>query len=189
MYRKYIKRLLDFIISLILFIILFPLILIVGIITLIDLGRPLFNHRKQKEGMNHKVFTMYKFRTSLPKPNVTDDKIFTKVSRIIDASRLNELPQLINVIKGDMSLVGPRPFIPGDTTLPDMPISEKRYLVRPGITGLFQIRGGTHEDKLKCDIEYYDNLSFLLDLKIILLTPIAVIREIKWARKNKKVNR
>lgn len=178
MYRKYIKRLLDIIIGSILFILLLPLIIIVGIITYIDLGRPLFNHRKQKEGLNHKIFIMYKFRTSLPKPKVTDKKIYTKVSRIIDATKLNELPQLINVIKGDMSLVGPRPFIPGDTTLPNTPIDEKRYLVRPGITGLFQIRGGTHEDKLKCDIEYYDNLSFLLDLKIVLLTPFAIIKKI-----------
>lgn len=188
MYRKYIKRLLDFIIGLILFIILLPLIIIVGIITYIDLGRPLLNHRKQKEGLHHKVFTMYKFRTSLPKDHVTDPKKLTKVTRILDVTRLNELPQLLNVIKGDMSLVGPRPFIPGDTTLPDMEISEKRYLVRPGITGLFQVRGGTHEDKLKCDIEYYDNLSFLLDLKIILLTPKAIIREIKYSRKNRKNN-
>ena len=120
---------------------------------------------------------MYKFRTSLPKPPGTTDKVFTKVSRFIDQSRLNELPQLINVIKGDMSLVGPRPFIPNDSTLPKDEISEKRYLVRPGITGLFQVRGGSHKDKLQCDIEYYDNLSFFLDLKIILLTPIALIRK------------
>lgn len=181
MYRKYIKRILDIIIGSILFIILLPLILIVGIITLIDLGRPLFNHRKEKEGMNHKIFTMYKFRTSLPKKNPDDDKILTPVSKIIDITRLNELPQLINVIKGDMSLVGPRPFLANDKTLPDMEISEKRYLVRPGITGLFQVRDGSHEDKLKCDIEYYDNLSFTLDLAIVLLTPIAVFKKVKYA--------
>ena len=181
MYRKYIKRLLDIIIGSILFIILLPLILIVALITLIVLGRPLFNHRKEKEGMNHKIFTMYKFRTSLPKAHVDDDKILTPVTKILDVTRLNELPQLINVIKGDMSLVGPRPFLANDKTLPDMEISEKRYLVRPGITGLFQVRDGTHEDKLKCDIIYYDNLSFTLDLAIVLLTPIAIFKKIKYA--------
>ena len=177
MYRKYIKRILDVIFGVIFLIILSPLIILTGIITYINLGTPLFNHRKQKEGQYHKIFTMYKFRTSLPKQPGTTEKVFTKVSRIIDRSRLNELPQLINVIKGDMSLVGPRPFIPEDETLPKDEISEKRYLVKPGITGLFQIRGGNHKDKLACDIEYYDNLSFWLDLKIILLTPFAIIKK------------
>ena len=178
MYRKYIKRILDILFGTLLFIILSPIIVLVAIITFIDLGFPLFNHRKQKEGQYHKIFIMYKFRTSLPKPEGTKDKVFTKISRIMDRSRLNELPQLINVIKGDMSLVGPRPFLPNDETLPEDEISEKRYLVKPGITGLFQIRGGNHKDKLACDIEYYDNLSFWLDLKIILLTPKAVIKRV-----------
>lgn len=180
MYRKYIKRILDFIISILLFIILLPLIVLVGLLTYIDLGSPILNHRKQKEGQYHKIFIMYKFRTSLPKPEGHDEKIYTKLSRIIDKSKLNELPQLINVIKGDMSLVGPRPFIPGDSTLPDDKIDEKRYLVKPGLTGLFQVMdGGTHKDKLECDIYYYDNLSFWLDLKIILKTPVAIIRKAK----------
>ena len=111
---------------------------------------------------------MYKIRTK----KLPENKEFTKISYYIDRFRLNELPNLINVIKGDMSLVGPRPFIPGDK-LPSGKISKKRYLVRPGITGLAQINGGrsiTHKDKLKYDIIYYDNLSFMLDLKIILKT-------------------
>ena len=178
MYRKYIKRVLDLVFGILLFIILLPLTLLTGLLVYIDLGLPIFNHRKQKEGQYHKIFTMYKFRTSLPKNSENDDKIYTKLSRIIDRTKLNELPQLINVIKGDMSIVGPRPFIPNDSTLPKDEISEKRYLVKPGMTGLFQIRGGTHKDKLACDIEYYDNLSFLLDLKIVLLTPISIIKRI-----------
>lgn len=178
MYRKYIKRILDLVLGLLLFIVLLPLTLLTGLIVYIDLGLPIFNHRKQKEGQYHKVFTMYKFRTSLPKEADSNNKVYTRVSKIIDYTKLNELPQLINVIKGDMSIVGPRPFIPNDDTLPKDEISEKRYLVKPGMTGLFQIRGGTHKDKLACDIEYYDNLSFLLDLKIVLLTPVAIIRKI-----------
>lgn len=179
-YKKYIKRLLDVIISLILIVLLFPLMLITAIITYVELGFPLFNHRKQKEGQYHKIFIMYKFRTSLPKKNGSNEKVFTKITRIIDYSRLNELPQLFNVLKGDMSIVGPRPFIPGDETLPKDKISEKRYLVKPGLTGLFQIKnGGTHKEKLDCDVYYYDNLSFWLDLKIILKTPKALIIKLK----------
>ena len=168
MYSKYIKRLLDIIFGIILFILLLPIILITIIITLIDLGLPIHNEIRLREGKNKKIFTMYKIRTK----KLPGNSEYTRVSRIIDRLRLNELPQLINVIKGDMSLVGPRPFIPNDE-LPEGKISEKRYLVRPGITGLAQVNGGrniTHKAKLKYDIIYYDNLSFILDLKIVLKT-------------------
>ena len=121
---------------------------------------------------------MYKFRTrildSYNKPYI---ERYTKFSYFIDRLHLNELPQLFNVLKGDMSLVGPRPFIPGEE-LPKRPYKE-RYLVRPGMTSLAIINGGrmiTHEDKLKYDKIYYENLSFMLDLKIILLTPISIIK-------------
>lgn len=179
MYRKYIKRLLDIIFGLLLFIITLPFTILTGIIIYIELGFPLLNHRKEKEGKNHKTFIMYKFRTSLPKKTGSDNKVYTKVTRVIDYLKLNELPQLINVIKGDMSIVGPRPFIPNDKTLPKDRISEKRYLVRPGLTGLFQVTGGTHKDKLDCDIYYFDHLSFWLDLKIVLKTPFAIIKKMK----------
>ena len=168
MYRNCIKRILDFFISLILLIVLSPIIIIVYIITIIDLGFPVHNLLREREGKNKKTFIMYKIRTKV----LPENKEYTKVSFYIDRFRLNELPNLINVIKGDMSLVGPRPFIPGDV-LPKGKISEKRYLVRPGITGLAQINGGRnidHKDKLKYDVIYYDNLSFILDLKIILKT-------------------
>ena len=117
---------------------------------------------------------MYKIRTK----KLPDNKDFTKLSFIIDKLRLNELPQLINVIKGDMSLVGPRPFIPGDK-LPKGKISDKRYLVRPGITGLAQVNGGrsiTHKKKLEYDEIYYDNLSFKTDFKIICKTISLLLR-------------
>ena len=168
MYRKYIKRLLDIVFGIILLIVLMPLIIITYIVTFIDLGLPLHNKIRERFGMNKKIFIMYKIRTK----KLPDNVEFSKISYFIDKYRLNELPQLINVIKGDMSLVGPRPFIPGDK-LPSGEISEKRYLVRPGITGLAQIKGArtiTHKEKLKCDIEYYDNLSFINDLRIIVKT-------------------
>ena len=178
MYKNYIKPLLDFIIALILFIILLPVMLITIIITIIDLGFPVYNRLRKREGKNKKTFVMYKIRTkTIPTKANGYKEEYTKLSRIIDRFRLNEIPQLINVIKGDMSLVGPRPFIPGDE-LPDGRISEKRYKVRPGITGLAQVNGGraiTHKAKLKYDEIYYDNLSFKMDLRIILKTIYGVI--------------
>ena len=95
----------------------------------------------------------------------------------VDKYKFNELPQLFNVLKGDMSLVGPRPFIPGDI-LPKKPYKE-RYYVRPGMTGLAQINGGryiSHEKKLEYDVIYNDKISFLLDLKILILTPFRIIK-------------
>lgn len=179
MYKKYVKRLLDIIFSIILILLLWPLMIIVAIITLIDLGFPLHNEIREREGLNKKTFIMYKFRTKKLKSQIkkTED-YYTKVSRVIDRLRLNELPQLFNVLKGDMSLVGPRPFIPGDK-LPAGEISQKRYLVRPGMTGLAQANGCralTHKDKLKYDIIYYDNLSFKMDVKIIFKTLFGILR-------------
>lgn len=150
--------------------------IIVAIITFINLGLPIHNEIREREGLNKKTFIMYKFRTK--KLNSTKKNKFTKVSRFIDRSRLNELPQLFNVLKGDMALVGPRPFIPGDQ-LPEGKISKKRYLVRPGITGLAQVSGGrclTHKEKLKYDVIYYDNLSFINDFKIILKTIVNIFK-------------
>ena len=173
MYRNIIKPILDFVCSLILIIILLPVILAVAIITYIELGSPVYNLRREREGKNKKIYIMYKFRTKKIDPDgTTESNTFTKLSRKIDKYRLNELPQLFNVLKGEMSLVGPRPFIPGDTLYPGE-ISEKRYLVRPGITGIAQVHGGRniyHKQKLEYDIEYYDNMSFKLDMNILLIT-------------------
>ena len=174
MYRKYIKRILDIIMSSILLIILSPIIIITYIITFFDLGTPLHNKVRERYGMNKKVFVMYKIRTK----KLPDNNEFSKISYFIDKTRLNELPQLLNVIKGDMSLVGPRPFIPGEV-LPKGHISEKRYLIRPGITGLAQVRAGryiSHAGKLRCDVEYYDNMSFIYDVKIIFKTIIVLFK-------------
>lgn len=178
MYRKYIKRLLDIILSIILIIVTLPVMILVAISLLINLGFPLWNQKRIREGMNKKSFVMYKFRTrKLNTYHLPYKERYTKFSYFIDRSHLNELPQLFNVLKGDMSLVGPRPFIKGEP-LPSKPPKE-RYLVKPGMTTLAELYGGstiTHEEKLKCDILYNEKISFLLDLKIILLTPFEMIK-------------
>lgn len=178
MYRKIVKPLLDFIVSLILIILLWPMMVIITIITLIDLGLPLHNILREREGKNKKTFIMYKFRTkALDDDGTTNSNRYTKISRMIDRTRLNELPQLFNILFGQMSLVGPRPFIPGESDKFKDIIDNKRYLLKPGITGLAQVSGCRKlntKEKLKYDVEYYDNLSFLLDLKIVIKTVIQV---------------
>lgn len=174
-YRKFFKPLLDFILSLILILLLWPLMFVIAIITYVDLGSPIYNTIRKREGKNKKTYIMYKFRTK--KLGTEYNPQYTKVSRVIDKLRLNELPQLFNVLKGEMSLVGPRPFIPGEV-LPDGKVSQKRYMIRPGITGLAQVSGGrniTHEEKLKYDEIYYDNMSFWLDFKIICKTLLELL--------------
>lgn len=178
MYKNFIKPLLDFVISLVLLIILSPVLVITVLITIIDLGFPIHNRLQRREGKGGKVFVMYKIRTkTMPTKSNGYKEEYTKISRVIDRLRLNEIPQLINVLKGDMSLVGPRPFIPGDK-LPEGKISDKRYKVKPGLTGLAQVNGGraiSHKDKLRYDEIYYDNLSFKLDCKIVLKTLFEII--------------
>lgn len=176
MYLKYIKPTLDFCIAFVLLILLSPVIILVIVITFFDLGLPIYNEIRHREGKHKKPFIMYKIRTkTLTKDG---DPQYTKTSKKIDNLRLNELLQLINVLKGEMALVGPRPFIP-EEELPDGEISEKRYLLKPGITGLAQISGGRnifHKQKLLYDDLYYDNINFWLDCKIVILTIIKILK-------------
>ena len=184
----YIKRIFDFLFSLILLIITFPLLLIVAISLFINLGRPICNQRRYREGLNKKKFLMYKLRTKkLDSDNIPRKKRYTKFSNFIDKTHLNELPQLINILKGDMSFIGPRPFIPGEE-LPECNISEKRYLVRPGLTGLAYVNGGkflSHKKKLSYDEKYYDNFGFIQDFIILIKTPIAIIKQSKDTNKKR----
>lgn len=178
----YIKRFLDIFFSLILIIVTSPIMLLVALGLLINLGRPIVNQRRYREGLNKKKFLMYKLRTKkLNSDHLPREQRYTKFSGFIDKSHFNELPQLFNILKGDMSFIGPRPFIP-DEELPNGKISEKRYLVRPGVTGLAYVKGGKylkHKKKLFYDEVYYDNFGFIQDLVILFKTPVAIIKQSK----------
>ncbi len=177
MYRNYIKRILDIIGSLLLIIVLSPVFVVIGFLTFISLGYPII-FKQEREGKNKKTFIMYKFRTMDFNHGAPREERMTKISGFVDRYKFNELTQLFNVLKGDMSIVGPRPFIPNEP-LPLQP-PEERYHVKPGMTGLAQVNGGrgiTHANKLKYDVIYDKKLSFLLDLKIVLLTPIKILIE------------
>lgn len=174
----YIKRLLDIILSFILIIITLPSMLITLILLLCNTGLPIFDIRFPREGYKKKPFSMLKFKTRIyDTKNIWGRK--TKLSTIIDNLKLNELPQLFNIFIGQMSFVGPRPFICGEK-LPEGKISEKRYMVKPGVTNLAYVYGGkkvSHKQKLDYDEKYYDNFGFKQDFIIMIKTPIEMIRQ------------
>lgn len=180
MYAKYIKRILDFVLSLIALIILSPIFLIIAILVRMKLGKPVI-FRQQRPGKDEKIFTLYKFRTMTDKKDengnlLPDSKRLTKFGKVLRSTSLDELPELINIIKGDMSIVGPRPLLV--EYLPLYNEEQKhRHDVRPGLTGLAQINGRNSlswEEKFKDDITYINNITFVNDLKIFFKTIIKV---------------
>ena len=168
MYKKYFKRLFDIIFAILLLIILFPILIIVGIISKISVGKIIF--KQKRDGINKKSFTIYKFKSM--KDGQEDRFVgIPKIMKLIRVFGLDELPQLINIIKGDMSFVGPRAFIT-DEVLPEYP-KPIFYTVRPGVVSLATAngrRGISHEKRLEYDYEYIKHISLKLDLKIILKT-------------------
>lgn len=177
MYR-YIKRLLDIFLSIIFIILTFPIMFIVLMITYIDIKRPLIDIRIPREGKNKKPFYMYKIRTRVY--DELGNSSYTKISKFIDKTGLNELPQLFNILKGEMSFIGPRAFICNEA-LPKGEISPKRYLVKPGIMGLAQSLGGRslgYQKTLECDEIYYDHFGFRQDVKIFFTSIISIIKNI-----------
>ena len=177
------KRLFDLVISLVLAILLLPLLALLAVLVYIDLGRPAL-FRQQRPGLRGKPFTFYKFRTMNDRTDengrlLSDDGRLTGFGRCLRRTSLDELPQLFNVIRGDMSLVGPRPLL---MEYLDLYTDEqmRRHEVRPGITGWAQVNGRnaiTWEEKFRLDLWYVDNRSFFLDLRIILLTVVRIIRK------------
>lgn len=176
MYAKYIKRILDFTLSLVALIILMPLMIILWVLVRIKLGKPAI-FKQQRPGKNEKIFTLYKFRTMTDEKDengklLHDEKRLTKFGKMLRSTSLDELPELINIIKGDMSIVGPRPQLVRDMVFMTEQ-QRKRHKVRQGLTGLAQINGRnniTWEQKINYDLEYINNVSFKTDCKIILKT-------------------
>lgn len=181
MYRKYIKRLLDFILSLFAIIILSPVLLIVALLVRIKLGAPVI-FKQKRPGLNEKIFTLYKFRTMTDakdeQGNLLPDEIrLTKFGKLLRSTSLDELPELFNILKGDMSIVGPRPLLV--RYLPLYNEHQKhRHDVRPGFTGYAQCNGRnaiSWEEKFDLDVYYTKHVSLLLDIKIILKTVKVVL--------------
>lgn len=192
MYAKYFKRILDFILATVLFIITLPILLVVGILVRINLGSPVI-FKQKRPGKNEKEFTLYKFRTMNDKRDdkgelLPDDERLTKFGLFLRSTSLDELPELINIIKGDMSFVGPRPLL---TEYLDL-YNEKqkhRHDVRPGLTGLAQVNGRNlleWEKRFGYDIEYVNNVSFKEDVKIVFKTISLVLNRKGISSSNSK---
>jgi len=176
------KRLLDVVLSIILLWLATPAIVVLAVIIIACSGRPAF-WSQHRTGLNGKLFRLWKLRTMSNEVNeagclLPDRERLTRVGSIIRASSLDELPQLWNVLKGEMSLVGPRPLLP-EYLERYTAVQERRHEVKPGITGWAQINGRnalTWEQKFKMDVWYVDNWSLWLDVKILLRTALKVIR-------------
>lgn len=182
MYRKYIKRLLDIAISLCGIIALSPVYLILGILVRAKLGTPVI-FRQDRPGKGEKIFHLYKFRSMTDERdengNLLPDEVrLTSFGKKLRSTSLDELPELFNILKGDMSLIGPRPLLV--RYLPRYnEFQRHRHDVRPGLTGLAQINGRnaiTWEKKFEYDVEYVKNLSFALDIHILAGTVRAVLK-------------
>ena len=181
MYKNCIKRLLDILLSLTGIILLSWLYLILFILVKVKLGSPVL-FRQQRPGKNEKIYTLYKFRTMTDardeNGNLLPDEVrLTAFGKMLRSTSLDELPELFNILKGDMSLIGPRPLLV--SYLPYYSEREKlRHTVRPGLTGLAQVSGRNFIDwdhRLQKDVEYVQRLSFAMDLKVLWRTVKTVL--------------
>lgn len=175
-YRKFLKRAIDFILSLGAIILLIPVLIIVAILVRFKLGSPVL-FKQKRPGLQEKIFTMYKFRTMTDEKDengelLPDSVRLTKFGKMLRATSLDELPELFNILKGDMSIVGPRPLLIQYLELYSEH-QKRRHEVRPGLTGRAQVNGRntiSWQEKFNLDVEYVDHISFIGDIKIILLT-------------------
>ena len=175
-YRRYVKRPMDIVLSSLAIIILCPILMLVAILVRLKLGSPIL-FKQERPGLNEKIFTMYKFRTMTNEKDANgnllpDEDRLTKFGKFLRSTSLDELPELFNILKGDMSIIGPRPLL-----IEYLPLYNKhqkrRHEVRPGLSGLAQVNGRnaiSWEEKFDLDVEYVDNITFLGDWKIIFQT-------------------
>ena len=182
MYRKYFKRLFDIVCSLLALIVLSPVLLVTAILVRFKLGSPVI-FKQKRPGLNEKIFTLYKFRTMTDQKdeqgNLLPDEVrLTKFGKMLRSTSLDELPELWNILKGDMSIVGPRPQLIKDMVFMTDE-QRKRHSVRPGLTGLAQVNGRnaiSWEAKLQYDLDYLKRITFLKDLALIFKTMHKTIR-------------
>lgn len=182
-YRKFIKRALDLLVSIIGLICISPILLVIAIMVRIKIGSPII-FKQQRPGLDEKIFTLYKFRTMSNEKDqngklLTDSKRLNEFGKMLRRSSLDELPELFNIIKGEMSIIGPRPLL--IKYLPYYSQAEKiRHSVRPGLTGLAQISGRNllkWDSRLAKDVEYVKNISFRIDTKIFIKTILKVVKK------------
>ena len=183
MYKLFFKRIIDIFLSVIFILLFWWLYIIIVILVRRKLGGPVI-FRQKRPGLNEKIFTMYKFRTMTDEKDkegnlLSDKDRLTKFGKFLRSTSLDEIPELWNVIKGEMSLVGPRPLLVSYLAKYNE-YEKRRHEVRPGITGFAQVNGRnntTWEERFKNDIYYVENISFLLDIKIIIKTFLKVIKK------------
>lgn len=176
MYQKCIKRILDILLSFFALIVLSPVLMIVAVLVRVNLGAPVL-FRQQRPGKNERIFTLYKFRTMTDQKDLQgnplpDELRLTRFGRFLRSSSLDELPELFNILKGDMSIVGPRPLLVEYLPLYNE-CQKKRHDVRPGLSGLAQVSGRnsiTWEERFELDVQYVETMNLALDIKIIFLT-------------------
>ncbi|EAH9416105.1 undecaprenyl phosphate N,N'-diacetylbacillosamine 1-phosphate transferase [Campylobacter lari] len=181
MYKNGLKRVFDFFLALILLIIFLPFMVLISIVLKIVQGSVLF--KQARPGLNEKIFYIYKFKTMSDETDengelLPDELRLKPFGKLVRSLSLDELPQLFNVLKGDMSFIGPRPLLVEYLPLYNQE-QKKRHDVRPGITGWAQINGRnaiSWEQKFKYDVEYVQNCSFLFDLKIFFMTIVKVLK-------------
>lgn len=179
---KYVKRFFDIVSSLLAIIVLSPLLLVIAILVRIKLGSPVL-FKQERPGKDEKIFTLMKFRTMTDERDengelLPDEIRLTKFGKFLRSTSIDELPELFNILKGDMSVIGPRPLLV--QYLPRYNAHQhRRHEVRPGLSGWAQVNGRnaiSWQEKFNLDVEYVDNYSFFMDIKILFMTVINVFK-------------